>query len=60
MWKMATRNELDELLQHENWDHNVKNWDRKLNDTDANDDGDNNATAHFTALRSTAQLSVRT
>ena len=25
------------------------NWDRKLNDTDANDDGEDNATAHFTA-----------
>ena len=33
----------------ENQDDNVENWDRKLNDTDANDDGDDNATAHFTA-----------
>ena len=48
---MATRNEWDELQYYnkENQDDNVKNWDRKLNDTDANDDGDNNATAHFTA-----------
>ena len=47
MWKMATRNEWDELQYHNN--HNKENQDRKLNDTDANDDGDNNATAHFTA-----------
>ena len=40
---MATRNEWDELQYH-----NKENQDRKLNDTDANDDGDNNATAHFT------------
>ena len=44
MWKMATRNEWDELQYH-----NKENKDRKLNDTDANDNGDNNATAHFTA-----------
>ena len=25
------------------------NWDRKLNETDANDDGDDDATPHFTA-----------
>ena len=51
MWKMATRNEWDELQYHnkENQDDNVENWDRKLNDTDANDDGEDNATAHFTA-----------
>ena len=41
---MATRNEWDELQYH-----NKENQVRKLNDTDANDDGDNNATAHFTA-----------
>ena len=41
---MATRNEWDELQYH-----NKENQDRKLNDTDANDDGDNNAIAHFTA-----------
>ena len=47
---MATRNEWDDLQYYnkENQDDNVKNWDRKLKDTDANDDGDNNATAHFT------------
>ena len=33
----------------------MKNWDRKLNDTDANDDGEDNATAHLQRLRSTAQ-----
>ena len=27
----------------------MKNYDRKLNDTDANHDGEDNATAHFTA-----------
>ena len=46
MWKVATRNEWDEQLQYynkENQDDNVEkeNWDRKLNDTDANDDGEN-------------------
>ena len=48
---MATRNEWDELQYHnkENRDDNVENWDRKLNDTNANDDGEDNATAHFTA-----------
>ena len=48
---MATRNEWDELQYYnkENQDDNVKNWDRKLNDTDANDDGEDTATAHFTA-----------
>ena len=44
MWKVATRNEWDELQYQ-----NKENQDRKLNDTDANDDGDNNATVHFTA-----------
>ncbi len=49
--KMDTRNEWDELQYRnkENQDDNVKNWDTTLNDTDANDDGDNDATAHFTA-----------
>ena len=50
--KMTTAKEWDELIQYhnkENQDDNVKNWDRKLNDTDANDDGEDNATAHFTA-----------
>ena len=48
---MATRNEWDELQYYnkENQDDNVKNWERKLNDTGANDDGEDNATAHFTA-----------
>ena len=51
---MATRKEWDELIQYENQGRQcgkVKsyNWDRKLNDTDANDDGDDDATAHFTA-----------
>ena len=40
---MATRNERDELQYH-----NKENQDKKLNNTDANDNGDN-ATAHFTA-----------
>ena len=40
---MATRNEWDELQNH-----NKENQDTKLNDTDANDDGEDNATAHFT------------
>ena len=43
MWKMATRNEWDELQNH-----NKANQDKKFKDTDANDDGDDNATAHFT------------
>ena len=45
---MATRNEGDELQYYnkENQEDNVEHWDRKLN---ANDDGEDNATAHFTA-----------
>ena len=50
MSKMATRNKYEKQYHDkENQDDNVKNWDRKLNDTDANDDGEDNATAHFTA-----------
>ena len=54
---MDTRNELDELQCH------IKeNQDRKLNDTDADDDGVNNATAHFTdcvALHNCQNCSTR-
>ena len=53
---MATGKSWDELAQYhnkENQDDSGKlklyNWDRKLNDTDANDDGDDDATPHFTA-----------
>ena len=35
------------------WKSKIVQVDRKLNETDANDDGDDDATPHFTALRST-------
>ena len=48
--------ELDELIQYHNkenrdimWKEKLYEWDRKLNETDANDDGDDDATPHFTA-----------
>ena len=45
---------MDELLQYNKQGklrRKVKlyEWDRKLNETDANDDGDDDATPHFTA-----------
>ena len=55
MWKMATSKE-DALIQYHNKENqddkvgkvNLYNWDQKLNETDANDDGDDDATQHFT------------
>ena len=46
---MATRKELDELLQYENWDHKVynNNWDGKHDDMNTNDDVDNWTTQHI-------------
>ena len=53
---MATGTELDELIQYHNkenlddkWKSKIVQLDRKLNETDANDDGDDDATPHFTA-----------
>ena len=51
---MATGKSWDDLIQYhnkENQDDKVdnNNWDRKHNETDANDDGDDDATPHFTA-----------
>ena len=47
---------MDELIQYHNkenrdimWKVKLYEWDRKLNETDAKDDGDDDATPHFTA-----------
>ena len=53
---MATGKELDELIQYHNKEKQEDKWksknvqvDRKFNETDANDDGGDDATPHFTA-----------
>ena len=53
---MATGKEWDELIQYYNkenqetmWKRKIVQVDRKLNETDADDDGDDDATPHFSA-----------
>ena len=52
---MATR-KWDELIQYHNkdnqdimWKEKLFEWNRQINETDANDDGDDDAITHFTA-----------